>query len=119
MPEMKTYTGGCHCGEVRFEVQTDLAQVVTCNCSICSKKGLLLIFVPADRFSLRGEDALTEYRFNRHSIRHLFCAKCGTQSFARGIAPSSQTETIAVNVRCLDDVDVGALAPTPFDGRSL
>ncbi|MEA2966592.1 MAG: hypothetical protein QOI46_6690, partial [Alphaproteobacteria bacterium] len=28
-------------------------------------------------------------------------------------------EMVAVNVRCLDDVDISALAPTPFDGRSL
>jgi len=26
---------------------------------------------------------------------------------------------VAVNVRCLDDVDLGQLTPTPFDGKNL
>jgi len=45
MAEKKTYTGGCHCGEVRFEVTADLSSVVSCNCSICQKRGALWVFV--------------------------------------------------------------------------
>lgn len=118
MADMRTYSGGCHCGDVRFEVTTSIDKVMTCNCSICSKKGLLLTFVPAERFALRAGE-LTEYRFNKNAIRHLFCPRCGTQPFARGTAPGSESEMIAVNVRCLDGVDVTTLSPTPFDGRSL
>jgi len=39
-------------------------------------------------------------------------------AFSRGTSPKGD-EMIAVNVRCLDDVDATALRPTPFDGRSL
>jgi hypothetical protein len=39
-------------------------------------------------------------------------------SFAHGTAPNG-SEMVAVNVRCLEDVDIGALNLTPFDGRSL
>ena len=42
----------------------------------------------------------------------------GVGSFSRGTGPDGK-EMIAVNVRCLDDVDVAALKTTPFDGRSL
>jgi hypothetical protein len=28
-------------------------------------------------------------------------------------------EMIAINVRCLDGIDVGALKPMPIDGKSL
>jgi len=39
-------------------------------------------------------------------------------AFSRGNAPNGG-ETIAINVRCLDDVDVAGLKLVPFDGRSL
>jgi hypothetical protein len=37
---------------------------------------------------------------------------------SRGTSPTGG-EMVAVNVRCLDEVDIGALDPKPFDGRSL
>lgn len=118
MADMKKHSGGCHCGRVRYEVETDLASVISCNCSICSKKGLILTFVPKERFSLvSGEGDLADYRFNKHVIHHLSCATCGVESFARGTAPDG-AEMVAINVRCLDDLDLSALTPTPFDGRS-
>ena len=42
MADVKTYTGSCHCGNVRFEVSTDFKMVLQCNCSICSRLGYLL-----------------------------------------------------------------------------
>ena len=51
MPDSKTYTGGCHCGLVRFECTTDLAMVTACNCSICTKKGLHFTLPAAEELS--------------------------------------------------------------------
>jgi hypothetical protein len=119
MTEMKTYAGGCHCGKVRYEVKLGLENVLACNCSICSKTGALLTFAPAEQFTLlSGADVVTDYQFNRKQIHHLFCPTCGIRSFARGTAPDG-TAMCAINVRCLDDVDIGALPVTPFDGKSL
>jgi hypothetical protein len=115
---MQSYTGGCHCGRVRYEVTADLANSITCNCSRCQRLGWILTFTPADNFRLlKGEDALTDYQFNKHVVHHLFCSTCGIESFARAERPGGG-KTVAVNVRCLDDVDLAALEPTPFDGRS-
>lgn len=112
------HTGGCHCGQVRYEVTLDLDQVMSCNCSICTKGGFLWSFVPADKFRLdSGGDILSEYLFNKHVISHLFCPHCGIESFARGKNPDG-TDVVAVNVRCLDKIDVAALKPQFFDGRS-
>lgn len=113
---MKTYKGGCHCGAVTYEVVTNLEKVLECNCSHCHKKGLLLNFVDLDKFTLlTGEDNLTEYNFNKKSIRHLFCKTCGVQSFAKGVTfPKA-----CVNVRCLEGVDTKALTITPFNGKDL
>jgi hypothetical protein len=119
MSESKTYTGGCHCGEVRFEVTADLSNVVSCNCSICQKRGALWCFVPSASFALRaGADNLRDYQFGKKKLHHLFCPICGVGSFSRGMAPDG-SEMVALNVCCLDDVDVATLTPTRFDGRSL
>jgi hypothetical protein len=120
MTEPRKYEGGCHCGRVRYAVTTALTPVISCNCSICSKRGSLLTFVPPDQFEhTKGSDAdLTEYRFNKHVVRHLFCPVCGILSYGKGTTPDGK-QMVAINVRCLDDVDVKALEITEFDGRSL
>jgi len=119
MADTETYTGGCHCGAVRYEVTGSLDKVLSCNCSICEKRGLLLIFAPADQFKLlSGSDKLTDYQFNKKIIHHQFCRDCGVESFARGTPPGAG-ETVAINVRCLDGVDLGALMLTPYDGKKL
>ena len=119
MSELKSHSGGCHCGKVRYEVRMDLgAPVISCNCSMCGRSGTLLAFVPAAQFKLlSGEDVLTDYQFNKHVIHHLFCRVCGIKSFARGKKPDG-TEMVAINARCLDDVDLDALTVTKVDGRS-
>ena len=119
MAEPTTYEGGCHCGCVRYEAKADLGHVMSCNCSICQKHGLMLAFIPAEQFKLvAGEDALSDYQFNKMKVHHLFCRHCGVESFARGSKPDG-TAMIAVNVRCLDGIDAASLSPTAFDGKSL
>lgn len=115
----KIYKGGCHCGKVRYEVTTELGQMMSCNCSICSKKGWLLTFVGPEQFELlSGEEVLSDYLFNKRHIHHVFCEECGISSFARGTKPDG-TQSYAINVRCLDDIDVGALSVKQVDGKSF
>lgn len=113
------YLGGCHCGQVKFEVEVDTTQVLDCNCSMCFKKGQLLTFAPEENFKLlSGENSLKEYTFNQHVIRHIFCTKCGIHSFGRGTAPDSN-EVVAINVRCLDNFDLTTVEIAPYDGKAL
>lgn len=119
MTEAKTWTGGCHCGRVRYEVESDLESLVSCNCSICQKRGSILTFVPQSKFRLlSGQDSLADYQFNKKVIHHLFCSMCGVSSFSQGEKPNGGP-MVAVNVRCLDGVDVAGMTPRMFDGRSL
>ena len=117
---MKTYTGGCHCKKVQFEVDIEnFDMVISCNCSMCAKRGWILTFVPTSAFRLlSGEDALTEYTFNSKKIHHLFCSTCGTASFGRG-SDQEGNEMISINVRCLDDVDLDSLTVTPYNGKDV
>ncbi|MBP7240903.1 GFA family protein [Amaricoccus sp.] len=115
---MSVHPGSCQCGAVAFEAEVDVSRPLVCNCSRCRRLGSRLAFATPDGFRLlRGEGALTEYRFNSGVIRHQFCATCGIEPFAFGRTPDGR-DVVAINVNCLDDVDPLAL-PTQFhDGRS-
>lgn len=111
------HRGGCHCGRVRFEVQAPARlDVLDCNCSICRMSGFLHLIVPAERFKLvSGAEALTSYRFNTGTARHLFCSVCGVKSF---YVPRSHPDGYSVNLRCLDPGTVEDVRSAPFDGRN-
>ena len=115
---MKTYTGGCHCGKIRYEVDAELNSVIECNCSHCYQKGLLLSFVTPEQFRITtgSETELTDYQFNKKMIHHLFCPTCGVQSFAWGTNKEG-LKMYSVNVRCLDGVDAESYERTPFNGK--
>jgi hypothetical protein len=116
MSAMKTYTGGCHCGRVRFRVTSDFARVSDCNCSLCTMKGFLHLIVPLSQFELlSGADNLTTYTFNTGVAKHTFCKTCGIHSF---YTPRSDPDKVDVNVRCLDDIDLSTIKPVPFDGQN-
>ena len=88
--------------------------------SICRRRGHLLAFFPRSALTLRTPEAdIASYTFNRHAIRHRFCANCGCGPFGEGVDPKSGEATVAVNVRCLPDVDLVSLKVVPFDGASL
>src|SRR5258707_12200341 len=102
---------------VRFECPANLAMVTACNCSICTKKGLHFTFVAPNSFQLRaGEDNLKEYLFNKHAIRHQLCIDCGVDVFARGSKPDG-TAVVALNVSCIDGIELASLAMTPMGAR--
>ena len=52
MPIMAIYNGSCHCGRVRFKVQTELDHVRVCDCSICRRRGALIHRVDEQDFKL-------------------------------------------------------------------
>jgi hypothetical protein len=116
-PQSLTYTGGCHCGAIRFRVTIDLRdRLVECNCSICRKKGYLHLIVPPERFQLlQGEDLLNTYTFNTGVAKHRFCRVCGIHPF---YTPRSHPDKIDVNLRCLDEDIQSRFVIQSFDGAN-
>ena len=113
------YHGGCHCGRIAFDVEGEIEQVMQCNCSICSKRGYLLSFAPRDQLRLGTPEAdLATYTFNKHRIKHHFCPNCGCAPFCSG-TDNKGAATAAVNVRCIEGVNLGTLKVVPYDGRSV
>lgn len=112
------YQGSCHCGRVAFEVEGTIDSALACNCSICQRKGSLLWFVPRDKLRLTTpESNLRSYTFNRHVIKHRFCANCGIHPFGEGVDAKGNA-TAAINIRCLEGIDLESISVNHFDGRS-
>lgn len=115
----QTHTGSCHCGAVKYEFDADVTEAFSCNCSMCHRAGTLLHFVAETDFRLlAGEDQLISYHFNKHIIDHNFCKTCGLKSFAKGRRRDGSPMR-AVNVRCVDGLDIAAIKITPVDGKSF
>lgn len=110
------YSGGCHCGAVRFKVEaTEDIEVEDCNCSICRMTGFLHLIVPKSNFTLlSGEENLSLYTFNTGVAKHYFCKTCGIKPF---YIPRSNPDGVDVNVRCLD-APPNNLRIVPFDGSN-
>jgi len=113
------YKGSCHCGKVAFEVEGELNGAMACNCSMCSRKGSLLWFVPRDQFRLLTSEAdIGTYTFNKHVIKHRFCRTCGIHPYGEGTDPKGNPMA-AINIRCLEGIDLEKVPVQHFDGRSL
>lgn len=113
------YHGSCHCGQVAFEVEGQIDGAMACNCSICQRKGSLLWFVPRDQLKLlTPESQMATYTFNKHVIRHYFCPTCGIHPVGEGSDPKGNA-IAAINIRCLEDIELEAVPVTHYDGRAL
>lgn len=113
------YKGSCHCGQVSFEVEGDIDGGMSCNCSICQRKGSILWFVPRKNLVfLTPEENAATYTFNKHVIQHRFCRTCGMHPYGLGTDPAGN-EMAAVNLRCLEGIDLASIPVQQFDGRAL
>ena len=114
---MSIHSGSCHCGAVRFEVESPaIIEATRCNCSICDMCGFLHLFVSHKNFRLlQGKDALTTYTFNTRAAQHTFCKHCGVKSF---YVPRSHPDGLSINVNCLKRATIESIEESPFDGQN-
>ena len=113
------YKGSCHCGKVAFEVEGALDGAMACNCSMCVRKGSLLWFVPRDQLRvLTADDEIGTYTFNKHVVKHRFCRTCGIHPYGEGTDPKGN-RIAAINIRCLEGIDLESVPVQHFDGRSM
>ncbi len=124
---LKTYSGSCHCGAVRFQAELDLAAGMTrCNCSLCSKVRSWFVVASRERVRLiAGADAQTEYQWappgGRSFLHYRFCKTCGIRTFGMGGEETDAGGFWFVNVAALDGVSIDELADAPLryvDGRN-
>ena len=113
----RTYTGSCHCGRVRFEVDADLDHLRACDCTVCRKRGALSHRVEESCFRLLTPlDELSVYQWHTRTAKDYFCASCGVLPFRR---PRTAPHLWGINVRCLDGVDLSAIPVRDVQGSRL
>lgn len=114
---MPTYAGSCHCGAVRFEIEADITDLYTCDCSLCRKKNALMTSVHESRFKLvAGEEKLSLYQWNTGVARHYFCSMCGIYPFHK---KRSMPDHYGINVQCLADFDPQSVPQRRADGATM
>jgi len=114
---MKTYKGSCHCQAVRFEIETGLPELTTCDCSICIRKNALMVKIHENQMKIiSGEEMLSTYTFHTHTAQHYFCSNCGIYPFHRKrVAP----DHYGVNVHCLDSFDLRGIPIRATDCKGM
>ena len=113
------YKGSCHCGNVAFQIEGTIAGAMSCNCSICQRKGSIMWFAPREQLQLVTPDRnASTYTFNKHLIKHRFCPKCGMHPYGEGVDPKG-VAMAAINIRCLEGIELEQIPATHFDGRAL
>ncbi|MBS0447614.1 MAG: GFA family protein [Proteobacteria bacterium] len=113
------HQGSCHCGRIAFQVEGTIEGAMSCNCSICQRKGALMWFVPRASLQLQTPaENLATYTFNKHVIKHHFCPTCGMHPYGEGTDRKGNAMA-AVNIRCLEDIDLAAIPVQQVDGRAI
>ena len=125
---MAVYQGSCHCGAVRFEVEAEIDHVRECDCSICRRRGTLNFRVPRDALHiLTPIDAMTIYRWGSMTGEDYFFRTCGVLPFRQPSALAvgeraaghAEFDGWAINVRCLEGVDLSRLPKVKVEGSKL
>lgn len=117
---MEQYSGSCHCGSVTFSFQGErIEQGLRCNCSLCVRKGSLMLpyLVTRDQLTIEAQpDHLGLYQFGSQVAKHYFCKRCGIYTFHETLrSPGS----FRVNLGCLEGVNIDSLTIQHFDGKNL
>ena len=111
------YAGSCHCGSIKFEIDSDLEKIVQCNCSICIKRNAKMIMIPKENFELlEGSENLSLYQFNTEIAKHFFCKKCGIYTHHNR---KSDPNGMGVNLGCVEGLDPMVFDVIQFDGKKL
>ena len=100
--------GFCHCRKVQFKVETikqDILQgIYRCDCSLCTKKGIIMKAIPKEDFQLlKGNQFLSTYKWNKNIAEHFFCSICGVYTHHKRRRDPNQ---FSINISCIEDLEL-------------
>jgi hypothetical protein len=122
---LKTYRGNCHCGAFVYEVQLpEIESVISCNCSLCTKKSYEWVFVAKEehfKVAKGQESDLTTYTFGPKVLEHKFCPTCGVAVLGRRASQAGPGSlgAAAINARTIQDLESWKLTKVPYDGAAV
>jgi len=104
--------GSCHCGSVKFEVNSKLKDLRRCNCSICSRKGFVMSTASSDELKIiSGETYLNKYQWNTEIAEHYFCSKCGINTHHKR---RSDPKQYGYNIACIEGFEMSWIKDAPY-----
>ena len=98
----ETLSGGCLCGDVRYEVHGAPVHVFHCHCSMCRRAGgtAFQTWAGFEADALTITQGTTESYISSSFATRCFCGRCGGQLFYR--YATEQTPPVWVTVGSLD-----------------
>ncbi|CAM4346495.1 GFA family protein [Corallococcus exiguus] len=123
MSEATPLKGSCHCGATRFEVTAPPQDITRCNCTFCSKRGVLWAYYPPEQVKFTSRDQAGVYDRNAPVVHH-HCQKCGCGTWSdipvwENNAPVPGQFKVGLNARLFDDFNLDAVRVKFVDGRNL
>ena len=104
--------GKCHCGSVKFTINTKIRDLRRCNCSMCSRKGFVMGTALIDQLTITsGEKNLTSYKWNTKTAEHFFCKICGINTHHKRRSDPNQ---YGYNIGCIEGFEMSWIEDTPF-----
>ena len=122
------HQGSCHCGFIKFAVTAVIDHVRQCNCSICTKRGSLNFRVNNNQLQIKTPlTDLSLYQWGTKTAKDYFCPTCGIMPFRKPSALTSAEiaagkepfDGWAINVRCIEGLDLGRLPIVHINGAVL
>lgn len=99
-------TGGCQCGDIRYEITGEPQQIVVCHCTACqrwsgSAFGMSVVIDASDFRLLQGElETWSSQSDTGRAKLAAFCRRCGTRIYHRS---EWRGESMSVKAGTLDD----------------
>ncbi|NNC16115.1 GFA family protein [Corallococcus exiguus] len=123
MSEAGTLKGSCHCGATRFEVTVHPKDVTRCNCTFCSKRGVLWAYYEPEQVTFTRRENVATYARNE-PVAHHHCQQCGCGTWTdtpvwEDNAPVPGRFKVGLNARLFDDFNLDAVRVRFVDGRNL
>lgn len=111
----RTFTGGCHCGNVKYEVELELPEqpeATRCNCTICLKSGFTGLTVKPEKFHLKSPaflENIPSYQARTPTITRRFCNRCATSIVTHGFYEinGKRVDFFSLNANSLDQPQEG------------
>ena len=118
---MIKFSGGCLCGEVRYEVSGEVLRTLNCHCDDCRKNTgaafVTNIFINrADLTISQGKVRVFEHVSDAGNPKiKEFCPNCGSQLFGA----TRGRDTITVKAGSIDDADFVQPEANVFTSKAL
>jgi hypothetical protein len=121
---VETFSGGCHCGNIRYRFIWPLDQaeipVRACSCTFCTKHGGTYTSHADARLDVVIADAtlLTKYRFGTETADFYVCKTCGAVPII--ISTIDGHDYAVVNVNTFENIEASRFKRTVsrFDGET-